>query len=528
MLFNSYSFILFFLPLTWLVFFWVGARRHLYGAAWLTAASLFFYGWWNPAYVWLLLGSILFNYGVGLLLARTERPAWLPGTKALLTVGVTGDLALLGYYKYANFFLDTINTVSGTSLSLGAIVLPLGISFFTFTQIAFLVDTYQGKVKEQNFVHYALFVTYFPHLIAGPVLHHKEMMPQFASADIYRRNYDHVAVGLTFFAIGLFKKAVLADGIAPYANAGFSAAAAGQTLSLLEAWGGALAYTFQLYFDFSGYSDMAVGLSRMFGVRLPLNFNSPYQAANIIDFWRRWHMTLSRFLRDYLYYALGGNRKGKTRRYVNLMITMLLGGLWHGAGWTFVVWGGLHGIYLVVNHAWQAFRERTGFAVGSGTPVGTIAARGLTFVAVVAGWVFFRAANLPAALAMLSGMIGANGVALPAGFAGYLGSIPDVLGHVGIVFTLGAGANFVLNYLWIAALSVIAFFLPNSQQFLSRHDPSLLSADPTTPRSPLPSPLPRYRPHWLPSKPWALAMGAMSAVGLLTLNRVTQFLYFQF
>ncbi len=221
---------------TFLVFFWLGSRRHVYGAAWLTAASLFFYGWWNPAYVWLLLGSILFNYGVGLLLGRKQCPAWVPGRKALLTIGIAGDLGLLGYYKYANFFLYTINEISGTSLSLGEIVLPLGISFFTFTQIAFLVDTYQGKVKEQNFVHYALFVTYFPHLIAGPVLHHREMMPQFASPDIYRRNYDHIAVGLTFFAIGLFKKAVLADGIAPYANSGFAGAAAGQTLTLLEAW----------------------------------------------------------------------------------------------------------------------------------------------------------------------------------------------------------------------------------------------------------------------------------------------------
>jgi alginate O-acetyltransferase complex protein AlgI len=528
MLFNSYSFILFFLPVTFFVFFWAGARRHMYGAAWLTAASLFFYGWWNPSYVGLLLASIAFNYGVGLLLVRDQPPAWLPSRKALLTAGVAGDLALLGYFKYANFFLNSINAVAGTSMSLGEIVLPLGISFFTFTQIAFLVDTYQGKVKEQNFVHYTLFVTYFPHLIAGPVLHHKEMMPQFANPDIYRRNYDLIGVGLTFFVIGLFKKAVLADGMAPYANAGFSAAAAGQALTLLEAWGGVLAYTFQLYFDFSGYSDMAIGASRMFGVRLPLNFDSPYKATNIVDFWRRWHMTLSRFLRDYLYYPLGGNRKGKARRYVNLMITMLLGGLWHGAGWTFVIWGGLHGIYLVINHAWQALRERAGYAAGSETMAGAIAGRALTFVAVVAGWVFFRSADVNAALAMLSGMAGLNGVALPAGFAAYLGPLPALLGRIGIEFTLGAGMNFILNYLWIAALFVIVFFLPNSQQFMSRHDPSLLSADPTNPRSPLPFPLPQYRLHWLPARSWALAMGAMGALGLLTLNRVTEFLYFQF
>jgi hypothetical protein len=360
------------------------------------------------------------------------------------------------------------------------------------------------------------------------VLHHKEMMPQFANPAIYRRNYDDIAVGLAFFAMGLFKKAVLADGIAPYANSGFAAAASGQTLTLLEAWGAALAYTFQLYFDFSGYSDMAVGLSRMFGVRLPLNFASPYKARNIIEFWRRWHMTLSRFLRDYLYYPLGGNRKGKARRYLNLMITMLLGGLWHGAGWTFVIWGGLHGCYLVVNHAWHAMRQRAGYTPGRGTRWGALAATSVTFVAVVVGWVFFRATTLDAALSMLSGMFGFNGVALPTGLAGYLGSIPALLGRIGIEFTLGAGTNFVLTYLWIIALFAIAFFLPNSQEVLSRFDPSLLSPDPTNPQSPAPASPPKSWLSWLPTRRWAIAMGALLACGLLTLSHVTQFLYFQF
>ena len=527
MLFNSYSFIFLFLPVTFVVFFAVGARRHLYGAAWLTLASLFFYGWWNPVYVTLLLASILVNYSFGVLIASDDRPAWLPGKKALLIIGIAADLMLLCYYKYANFFLNTANTLAGTHWSLGEIILPLGISFFTFTQIAFLVDTYQGKVKEYNFIHYALFVTYFPHLIAGPVLHHKEMMPQFANPGTYRRNYDDIAVGLTFFAIGLFKKAVLADGVAPFANEGFAAAAAGQQLTLFEAWGGALAYTFQLYFDFSGYSDMAIGLSRLFGIRLPLNFDSPYKATNIIDFWRRWHMTLSRFLRDYLYLPLGGNRKGKARRYLNLMLTMLLGGLWHGAGWTFVIWGGLHGCYLIVNHAWHAARERLGTPAGPGAPLGNFVARGLTFVAVVVGWVFFRAPDLASALSMLSGMIGLHGAALPTGLAGYLGSVPAVLGRIGVEFTLGAGAHFVLTYLWVTALFAIAFLLPNSQQFLSRHDPSLLSPDPTNPQS-IPSRVPQFRLHWLPTRRWAVATGVMLGCGVLTLARVTEFLYFQF
>ena len=528
MLFNSYNFIFLFLPVTFFGFFIVGARNHLYGAGWLTLASLFFYGWWNPIYVTLLLASIAFNYCVGVLIARNHQTEWAPGKKAFLIIGIAANLLLLGYYKYANFFLGTVNNLAGAHWSLGEIILPLGISFFTFTQIAFLVDTYHGKVREYNFVHYALFVSYFPHLIAGPVLHHKEMMPQFANPETYRRNYDHIAVGLTFFAIGLFKKAVLADGIAPFANTGFAVAASGQPLTLFEAWGGALAYTFQLYFDFSGYSDMAIGLSRLFGIRLPLNFDSPYKATNIIDFWRRWHMTLSRFLRDYLYFSLGGNRRGKARRYMNLMLTMLLGGLWHGAGWTFVIWGGLHGCYLIANHAWHALRERLGYPVGPGTQLGTVLARTFTFLAVVVGWVFFRAPNVDAALTMLSGMIGLHGLALPTGFAGYLGPLPVLLGRMGIHFTLDGGTNFVLTYLWVTALFFVAFFLPNSQQFLARHDPSLLSADPTNPVSARPFQVPHFRLQWLPTSRWAIAIGAMFGLGILTLGRVTEFLYFQF
>lgn len=528
MLFNSYSFIFLFLPITFFGFFIVGARHHLYGAAWLTFASLFFYGWWNPTYVTLLLASIAFNYCIGVFIARNHQTGSAQRKKALVTFGIAANLLLLGYYKYANFFLDAASHLAGSQWGLGEIILPLGISFFTFTQTAFLVDTYHGKVREYNFVHYALFVTYFPHLIAGPVLHHKEMMPQFANPATYRRNYDHIAVALTFFAIGLFKKAVLADGIAPFANTGFAAAASGQPLTLLEAWGGALAYTFQLYFDFSGYSDMAIGLSRLFGIRLPLNFDSPYKATNIIDFWRRWHMTLSRFLRDYLYFPLGGNRKGKARRHVNLLITMLLGGLWHGAGWTFMIWGGLHGCYLVVNHVWHALRDRLGYPVGRETRLGNISARTLTFLAVVVGWVFFRAPNVDAALTMLAGMIGLHGLALPTGLAGYVGPLPALLGRLGIHFTLEGGTNFVLTYLWVTALFAVAFFLPNSQQFLARHDPSLLSADPTSPESARQFRSPHFRLQWLPARRWAIAMGAMLALGILTLGRVTEFLYFQF
>ncbi|MBI4938105.1 MAG: MBOAT family protein [Nitrosomonadales bacterium] len=409
MLFNSYSFIFLYLPVVLLVFFWLARISHAFGAGWLALASLFFYGYWNSAYIGLLLGSIVCNYSFGMWIAKAGVKHEGRRKRQLLVAAVAANLLLLGYYKYTNFFIDSANSVAGTQWSLGEIILPLGISFFTFTQIAFLVDTWQGKVKEYNFVHYLLFVTYFPHLIAGPILHHKEMMPQFAHASTYRINWDHVATGLLLFTLGLCKKVLWADSLAPFATAIFDGAQHGMTTGILptvyEAWSGALAYTLQIYFDFSGYTDMALGIALMFNIRLPANFNSPYKATSIIEFWRRWHMTLSRFLRDYLYIPLGGNRKGKPRRYLNLMATMLLGGLWHGASWTFVVWGGLHGVYLAINHLWREVAAEK-FLYWVPKWVGLLAGGMLTFIAVVAAWVVFRANDMPHALVILKAMFG--------------------------------------------------------------------------------------------------------------------------
>ncbi len=341
MLFNSYVFIFAFLPVALLVFYRLGKVSRRLAALWLVAASLFFYGWWNQRFVGLLMASVAFNYAVGYLMGyRLQRGK----TAGLLLAGsISANLALLGYFKYANFFLANFNALFGTTMPIGEFFLPLGISFFTFTQIAYLVDTWRGKVREYDFIHYLLFVTYFPHLIAGPVLHHAQMMPQFARATTYRVHWENIALGVSIFVVGLAKKVLLADSLAVFSSPVFDIARQGGQPMFFEAWIGALSYTLQLYFDFSAYSDMAIGLSLMFNVRLPQNFNSPYKSASIIEFWRRWHMTLSAFLRDYLYIALGGNRKGTVRRYANLMATMLLGGLWHGAGWTFVMWGGLHG-----------------------------------------------------------------------------------------------------------------------------------------------------------------------------------------
>lgn len=425
MLFNSYSFIFLYLPVVLLGFFWLARVGQAFASGWLALASLFFYGYWNPAYVGLLLGSIICNYAFGLWIvkarARTEKLGLrteksVPTTQSsalspqrLLFVALGANLLLLAYYKYANFFAGSVNGIAGTQWNLGEIILPLGISFFTFTQIAFLVDTYQGKVKEYNFIHYLLFVTYFPHLIAGPVLHHKDMMPQFAHVSTYRINWDHVATGLLLFTLGLCKKVLWADSLAPFATAIFDGTQHGMATGILptmyEAWAGALAYTLQIYFDFSGYTDMALGVALMFNIRLPINFNSPYKATSIIEFWRRWHITLSTFLRDYLYIPLGGNRHGKPHRYLNLMATMLLGGLWHGAGWTFVIWGMLHGVYLAINNLWREMvAER--FLRGVPSWLSALAGGTLTFIAVVAAWAVFRAGNMTQALVILKAMFG--------------------------------------------------------------------------------------------------------------------------
>jgi alginate O-acetyltransferase complex protein AlgI len=423
-------------------------------AAWLFLASLFFYGYWMPEFTLLLVGSICANFFVGMRIARTREKS-VAGerrnpAKPWLVAGVAGNLVLLGYFKYANFFVDNLNAALGAHWDIGRVVLPIGISFFTFTQIAFLADAYLKGVREYKFIHYGLFVTYFPHLVAGPVLHHAQMMPQFGDARTYRFDGAHFAGGLAIFALGLFKKVVLADGVAPYADAVFKPADAGALPDLAEAWLGVLAYTFQLYFDFSGYSDMAIGISWMFNVRLPFNFNSPYRATNISDFWRRWHISLSNFLRDYLYIALGGNRKGAFRRYANLAITMLLGGLWHGASWSFVVWGGLHGAYLMINHGFRALVGEHTLAMLGRSRTYRVFGWLLTMLAVMVAWVFFRAESFAGAGRMLQGMAGLHPAA----------EIHPLLWNAGLHWQAGM--------VWCTALGGIAFLVPNSNRIGAR------------------------------------------------------------
>lgn len=455
MLFNSYAFIFIYLPVVLTGFFVLARWRTSAALIWLALASLYFYGYWNVRYVGLLLASISINYGLsqGIVKLR-EQPH---RAKALLTLALIFNLALLAYFKYANFFTSNLGNALGQSWSLAEIVLPMGISFFTFTQIAFLVDTHRRKVDRVAFIPYVLFVTYFPHLIAGPILHHSQMMPQFAKAQIFKFDTENFGLGLTIFIIGLAKKVLLADVLAEAVDPAFGAAVRSEALPTIHAWIGALSYSLQLYFDFSGYSDMAIGLALMMNVRLPLNFDSPYKAKSIIEFWRRWHMTLSQFLRDYLYIALGGNRHGSARRYAYLFITMVLGGLWHGASWNFVVWGTLHGLYLMLNHGWRSLiKAKDGDAIASKTNNVTSYALSffyvsLTYFCVLVAWVFFRADDMPAALHVLHSMFGNI-------------SAPNLRwGQI----------REPIKYILLG--SIIVWCAPNSQQLLVRLRPSHLT-----------------------------------------------------
>ncbi len=398
MLFNSFVFLCAFLPVAVGIYHVLrGAGRPQTAKVFLVVASLFFYGWWDWRYVPLVVVSI----GINFLISRwmESRPTQ---ARLALIFGLVLNLGLLGYYKYANFFVSTLDAIPGVDASIPRIILPLAISFFTFQQIAYLVEVYKDRKAADSLTDYSLFVLFFPHLIAGPITHHKEMLPQFKHMGQAPLPFSYVTTGVTILVLGLFKKAVVADTLAAICNPIFHAADKGHAISTGAAWLGALAYTFQLYFDFSGYSDMAIGLGLMFGIRMPVNFASPYKSTSIIEFWRRWHISLSRFLRNYLYIPLGGSRKGTWRRHTNLLITMTLGGLWHGAGWTFLLWGVLHGSYLICNHLWNAVRGQR-----AETQVGRFAGWALTFVAVVAAWVLFRATTLPGAVAVLSSMVGA-------------------------------------------------------------------------------------------------------------------------
>jgi alginate O-acetyltransferase complex protein AlgI len=514
MLFNSYPFIFAFLPIVFIGFFVIARFSRTGAAGWLVLASLFFYGYWTIRALPLLLASILTNYVFGQTLApeagRSER-----ARKWLLAAAIAVDLGVLAYFKYANFFVANVNVALGamhaTPISMAAVLLPIGISFFTFTQIAYLVDTWQGKVRERRLVHYFLFVSYFPHLVAGPVLHHGQMMPQFRNESTYHLHLGRIAAGIAIFTIGIAKKLLIADGLGEQADVLFHAVSGGTMPMLFLSWVGVLAYTFQIYFDFSGYSDMAIGISLLFNIFLPLNFNSPYKSLSIIDFWRRWHISLSTFLRDYLYIPLGGGRRGRFRRYVNLWITMVLGGLWHGASWTFVLWGAAHGGYLMINHAWRHFAGEDR-AYG---PVMRLAFWLLTFLAVVAAWVLFRASDVASALHIYQGMLGLNGISLPL-------SMRPLLDGVHSPFTLYfndlfQGVPLPEDYSFVKLMStlgvaaVIAFFMPSVAQMYELGRGLALDWQ-----------------RLVFTRRMGVAFGVALTVAVFSISKVSPFLYFQF
>lgn len=509
MLFNSVEFLVFFLPLTLFFYHYLRHRVSWRSAIYfLIFSSLFFYAWWKPAYLILLGSSVVANFYIAKAIYR-YRKSWITYG------GVFLNLIVIGYYKYSFFFVTNLSRLSNTHWEIEQLILPLAISFFTFQQIAYLIDVQRHKVIEANFSNYVLFVCFFPQLIAGPIVHHSEMMPQFHQK--LQMSNKYYVVGFSIFTIGLFKKTVLADGIAAYANPVFQQAEQGIALDFFTAWGGALSYTFQLYFDFSGYSDMAIGLALLFGIALPLNFNSPYKALNIVDFWRRWHITLSRFLRDYLYISLGGNRLGFIRRYSNLFITMLLGGLWHGAGWNFLVWGALHGSYLVINHGFAHLRQQYLSFIKDGwfAPI----AWTITFLAVVVGWVFFRAESLDGALLILKAMTGSHGISLPAALVSQLKFLSPLLEWFNVKTYLGGGMLFVETWGWIIALLLISISLPNVFQLfysqLGKQTTKGFNAE-------------RSIIIWSPTKSWALFISLLFVLSISTLSSVSEFLYFNF
>lgn len=472
MLFNSYEFIFIYLPIVLMGYFTLARVFNDRAAKYfLIVSSVAFYSYWDIRNLPVLLVSILVNFVVGQRLAVNRN-------KKLLWLGILFNLLLLGYYKYTNFMLDNIALLTGVSVSHADIILPLGVSFFTFTQTAYLVDAYRGETKAYSKSDYLLFVTIFPHLIAGPIIYHKDMIPQFSQKSRYRFNFDSFAKGSTWFIIGLFKKVVVADFLSNIANVVFAKT---QSLSILEAWGGSLAYTLQLFYDFSGYSEMAIGIALMFNYDLPINFNAPYKACSIIDFWRRWHITLSTFLKNYLYIPMGGNRTGHHMR--NIFVTMFLGGLWHGAGWTFIIWGCMHGLFICINHLWRKTNIQLPKVLGWV----------LTFNAVNVAWIFFRAETFQQAFNILKAMVDFKSFAYPYSRA-VVKLVPSHLLSKDFLFTSN-------DVLWICLFLIASIAYLSTEEWMEK-----------------------FRP-----KVYVAVLLAMTFVYTVSqLNKMSTFLYFQF
>jgi len=533
MLFNSYVFMFLFLP-TVLAGYMLALKYHnrKLAMAWLLASSLFFYGWWNPTYIWLIVVSLLFNYIAGQYLNRNS-------SKLALFGAVGANLCLLGYYKYAGFLTDILASLSGYSFAIGAIILPLGISFYTFQQIAYLVDSYHRKTIPHGLLDYAVFVTFFPQLIAGPIVQQSEMLPQFGRRS-NRSLTGNIAIGTTIFILGLFKKVVIADNLAVYATPMFEAAATGVPISFLEAWGGASAYTLQLYFDFSGYADMAIGAGRMFGIRLPLNFNSPYKSTSIIEFWSRWHLSLTRFINTYIYtpitlhatrWRVGRSLSISTKNISDVgaivillvwptLITMTLIGLWHGAGWTFILFGFLHGVAIILNHLWRNIKSDLRWIRGSRL-WSKACSWLLTFGFLIITLVIFRAATWDTALNVLHGMTGLDGrLLVTIGYVPFLEPISFLIGDLNVSETPLLYFQGRTQLAWLGTCLLLTLVAPNTQEWMYRYMPSSQKSRPG-----------RFFPKfvfWRPTPIWATFSVVLISLSLVSALQPSEFLYYQF
>ena len=523
--FNSYQFLFLFLPVVVLGYFALGRFGRLPAVIWLVLASIGFYAFARVDCLAIILPSIVLDYLIARTLARLDESRRRVRA-GLLGLGIVANVALLGYFKYRDFFLDTTNLVFGSHFAFGSLILPLGISFITFQKIAYLMDVYSRQVKPGGFLDFLLFTLFFPRVVAGPIVHYREVMPQFDRSPVRWVPTD-IAVAICLFSIGLFKKVVIADRVADFANPVFAAPLAGEPVTLLAGWIGALAFTFQIYFDFSGYSDMALGLARIFGIVLPMNFNSPLRATSIVEFWSRWHVTLARFLAAYVYTPLvlsltrrrmarGApvlrGRESAISAFLVLiglptMVTMTIFGVWHGAGLPFAVWGMLHGLMLTINHAWRTLRPRFWRHLKSHdlimAPVGFV----LTLAGVTVAFVFFRASSVSAAIAVLRGMAGRNGVTT-------LDSI---------------GSQSILALAWLAVLFVIVTIMPNSLELLAPYRPALDFQMRELPAGAATRVWDRFRLRDLVSSRLGPALVATLAVaGVLGLHHATAFLYWRF
>ena len=543
MLFNSYEFIFVFLPVTLAGFFLLGLSSRNLALGWLVVISIAFYAWWRPINVLIIAPSILVNFVLARWLLRLTADKTRAGlARLVLLLGIAFNVAFLGYFKYVNFLATAANDLIGTNFVLTQVVLPLGISFITFQKIAFLIDVHGRRIPSFTLRDYGLFVLFFPQLIAGPIVHYREMMPQFQQARC-RWDKENIAVGLSLFGFGLFKKVVLADGISEYVSPIYETASAGSEVTLFPAWIAAIGFTLQIYFDFSGYSDMALGLARFFGVRLPANFDSPLKATNIIDFWLRWHITLTRFLTAYLYNplvlwltrrrmvkrlpGLGGRAPG-VGAFLQLLagptlLTMFVSGLWHGAGYLYILWGLLHGVYLSVNHAWRLFGPRNWSSKETYErfmrPTGFV----LTFLSVVVAMVLFRSANTDAAKELLQGLVGLNGISLPQQFLAQLGPLKGLLQSFVTASTVMSAQEFVFAMAWLGVLLLVALLFPNTLQLMARYEPALG----VHPRPAAPFSLLRVL-DWTPTVPWAVVVSSLVVAAVLRIGGKSEFLYWQF